>query len=272
MGEAAQIDLVAMRVRWFDYWLKGIDTGILDEPLVQLYATGSNQWLHGDTYPLPETELTSFYLSSEQGAHAESGGGHLSRELSSDAVEFDAYVYDPGEPTPGPFDYIDRNDLSGYEAVLARRGDLLDYETPPFEEPLTVVGPISVTLYASSSARDTDWFATLYEVDADGTLARYITRGMIRARFRNSLEQPELLEENGVYQYALDLGHTGRTFEPGSGLRLVVSSALHPLYSRNLNTGGRNEVETDYLVARQRVHHSAEHPSRLSLSVVRIPR
>ena len=95
---------------------------------------------------------------------------------------------------------------------------------------------------------------------------------MIRARFRDSLAQPELLEGDEVYRYALDLGHTGQTFEAGTRLRAIVSSALHPLYSRNLNTGGHNEVETDYVVARQRVYHSAEYPSQLSLPVVRVPR
>ena len=95
---------------------------------------------------------------------------------------------------------------------------------------------------------------------------------MIRARFRDSLEQPELLDEDEIYRYSLDLGHTGRTLEAGSRLRLIVSSALHPHYSRNLNTGGRNELETEYAIARQRVHHTAEYPSHLSLSVVRIPR
>jgi putative CocE/NonD family hydrolase len=271
MGQAAQIDLVALRVRWFDHWLKGIDSGILDEPLVQLYATGSDKWLYADTYPLPETELTALYLSSEQGALPQDGGGHLSWELRSNSTEFDAYIYDPSEPTPGPFGDL-QDDPPGYGRALAQRGDVLVYETAPFEKPVTVVGPISTILYASSSAKDTDWFITLYQVSARGALSRYITRGMIRARFRDSLERPELLEQDEVYRYTLDLGHTGRTFEAGSRLRMIVSSALHPLYSRNLNTGGRNELETKYVVARQRVYHSAEYPSHLSLPVVRISR
>jgi putative CocE/NonD family hydrolase len=271
MGKAAQIDLVALRVRWFDHWLKGVDTGILDEPLVQLYATGSDRWLYADTYPLPQTEPMALYLSSEKGALPQDSGGHLYRELGWDSTEFDAYIYDPGEPTPSPFGHMDRDDLPGYEKVLAPRGDVLVYETPPFEEPVTVVGPISATLYASSSAKDTDWFITLYQVSEQGALSRYITRGMIRARFRDSLAQPELLDEDEVYRYSLDLGHTGRTFAAGTRLRLVVSSALHPHYSPNLNTGGHNELETECEVARQRVYHSAEHPSHLTLPVVRIP-
>jgi putative CocE/NonD family hydrolase len=270
MGQAAQIDLVDLRVRWFDYWLKGIETGILDEPLVQLYATGSDRWLHADTYPLPETELVTLYLSSERSALPRDGGGHLSRDLRSPSTEFDSYVYDPGEPTPGPFGYL-QDDLPGYEKVLSGRGDVLIYETASFTNPVSVVGPISATLYASSSAKDTDWFMTLYQVSEQGSLLRYITRGMIRARFRTSLEKPELLDENEVYRYTLDLGHTGRTFEAGSRLRVIISSALHPNYTRNLNTGGRNELETGYVIAQQRLYHSAEYPSHLSLSVVRIP-
>jgi putative CocE/NonD family hydrolase len=267
MGDAAEIDLVALRVRWFDHWLQGIDTGLLDEPLVQLYETGRNRWLYADAYPLPGTKFTVLYLSAENGAVPEAGGGSLSRERPSSSTEFDVYVYDPGDPTPGPFGELEV-DVPGFERVLARRGDVLLYETPPFEEAVTVVGPISVTLYASSSASDTDWFATLYQVDDQQTLSRYITRGMLRARFRDSLAQPQLLEKDEIYRYTLDLGHTGRTLEAGSGLRLIVSSALHPLYSRNLNTGGRNELETDYEVARQRVYHSADYASHLVLPVV----
>jgi putative CocE/NonD family hydrolase len=271
MGEEAMIDLVALRVRWFDYWLKGIDTGILEEPLVQLYAMGPNTWLYADTYPLPETDFTRLYLVSERGAQPGDGGGHLQLEPPSSTGEFDSYTYNPGDPTPDPFTHMERGDLDGYERLISVRDDLLVYETSPFEEPLTIMGPISATLYASSSAKDTDWFVTLYQVDADGNLSRFISRGMIRARFRDSLEEPRLLQPGEVYPFDLQLVHTGRTLTPGTKLRLVISSALHPIYSRNLNTGGHNEMESEYVIANQRIYRDAEHPSHIVIPVVRLP-
>jgi putative CocE/NonD family hydrolase len=271
MGEEAMIDLAALRVRWFDYWLKGIDTGILDEPLVQLYTMGPNTWLYADSYPLPQTDFTPLYLASRPGTPPPKGAGQLQVGPPSSAGGFDSYIYDPGDPTPDPFTHIERDDLEGYERLIAVREDLLAYETPALEEPLTLAGPISATLYASSSARDTDWFVTLYQVDPDGNLDRFISRGMIRAKFRDSLEEPRLLEPGEVYPFDIELVHTGRTLARGTRLRLVISSSLFPLYSRNLNTGGHNEVETDYGTANQRIYHDAEHPSHLLLPVVRLP-
>jgi putative CocE/NonD family hydrolase len=269
MGEEAGIDLLKLYRRWFDYWLKGIDTKILEEPLVQLYAMRSRQWLKADTYPLPGTRFTPFYLSSTDGANTSGGDGVLQKEMPATGKSHDEYEYDPGKPTPAPSHVFRSKGYKKYSHLVSSRKDILVYQTPPLEEPLTIVGPVSAVLYASSSAPDTDWFVSFEAVKADGKVMP-LCKGTIRARFRNSFKEPELLEKDKIYKYNLDLWHTGITFEKGYRIRIEVTSAFFPLFSRNLNTGGHNEMEKEYVKATQRIYHTQEYPSHLLLPVVKI--
>jgi hypothetical protein len=281
-GPQAIIDLQRDYLRWFDYWLKGIDNGIMKEPLVGIFTMGSNKWLHGDVYPLPETRFEKWYLASGGKANTSKGDGRLTTALQPANAPVDRYVYDPGDPTPNP-DYEEstaEEDKQVREAedkkkereahhnkVTDARNDILVYVSEPFKEPFTFAGPVSAVLYASSSARDTDWFVSLYDVDSDGKLFGLGT-GKIRARFRRSTQNPELLKKGRVYEYQLDLWQTGITLEAGHRLRVEVASAWFPMFSRNLNTGGHNETETNYVSAKQTVYHSQRCPSYLLLPVI----
>lgn len=280
--QAAIIDLQRDYLRWFDHWLKGIDNGIDKEPLVSLFVMGSNKWLHGETYPLEITRLQKLYLSSGGQANTEKGDGKLSFEEPGENAPTDRYAYDPGDPTPAPNLYQESEEnekkvrsaderkkeaKEHHHQVTSERKDILVYVTEPLTKPLTVAGPVSAVLYASSSARDTDWFVTMMEVDKDGEIFPLV-HSTIRARYRKSTEKPELLRPNEVYEYTLDLWHTGITIPAGSRLRVEVSSALFPLFSRNLNTGGHNETETKYVTAQQTIYHSAKYPSHIVLPVI----
>jgi putative CocE/NonD family hydrolase len=285
-GPNAIVSLSKSYLRWMDRWLKGVKNGIDEEPLVSLFVMHTNKWLRGNTYPLEGTELTRLYLSSGGSANTSGGDGALSRELpGSESAEFDAYVYDPGDPTPD-IAMFDEGDEGAAEAesveesiaeriayhakVSAERRDILVYETEAFTEDLTFAGPVSGVLYASSSAKDTDWFMRLSVVDADSTV-RSLTRGIIRARYRNSFSEPELLEPGKVYEYHIDMWQTGVTIPAGAKLRVEVSSCSFPFYSRNLNTGGHNETETEYVSADQKVYHTEEYPSHVLLPVIPHP-
>jgi len=256
-GPEAVIDLQRSYLRWMDRWLKGIDNGIDEEPLVSLFVMGSNDWLHGRTYPLEGTLLTPFYLASEGDADSFDGKGILSREPPGAALSFpDQFVYDPGDPTP--------SDPKG-------RKDLLVYRTPPADEAWTFAGPISAVLHAASSARDTDWVMRLAKIDAKGRPLQ-VGQGVIRARHRESFSTPRLLEPGRVYEYRIDLWQAAVTIEKGEHLVLVVSSALFPRYSRNLNLGGNNETGRDYVSAEQTIYHDVDHPSHLVLPVIAEPK
>jgi putative CocE/NonD family hydrolase len=288
-GSAALLDLPRAYLRWFDCWLKGIDNGIQKEPLVSLFVMGSNQWVHGETYPLPQTKFEKWYLSSAGKANTSKGNGRLSPRPPANEPA-DRYTYDPGDPTPDLNFYGDDDDKAesgdkkpksaeetvakarGYhETIASSRKDMLVYVSEPFQSPYTFAGPLSAVLYAASSAKDTDWFVRLSEVDAKGKLTILCT-GKIRARFRQSMKEPTLLEPGKIYEYALDLWHTGITIPANHRLRVEIASAAFPLFSRNLNTGGHNEKDTNYLTAEQTIYHDAEHPSHILLPVIALDR
>jgi putative CocE/NonD family hydrolase len=284
-GPTAIVDMQRAYLRWFDKWLKGVDNGVEREPLVSVFVMGSNRWLYGDTYPLPETRSEKWYLSSNGKANTSKGDGKLSPDAPANGAAADHYTYDPGEPTPDPDAYEEpevdpkksdkvtsseekkKAEEAYHKETTDSRSDILVYTTDPLEKPLSFVGPLSAVLYASTSARDTDWFVRLLEVDEKGKIHRLV-EGKIRARYRETTHKAELLEPGKVYEYHIDLWHTGITIPKGSRLRIEVASADFPLFSRNLNTGGHNETETEFVKAEQTVYHSKQYPSHVLLPVV----
>jgi len=281
-GKEALIDLQRDYLRWFDYWLKDIDNKITEEPLVSVFVMESNTWLHDDVYPLSYTNFEKWYLHSGGQANTSKGDGLLSQDMAPEDSPTDTYTYDPGDPTPNP-DYYEQTEEeekevksadelkaqaeAHHENITQSRSDILVYQTKPLEKPLTFAGPISAVLYASSSAKDTDWFMRLVKITKDGKTYR-LSEGKIRARFHNSMKKPELLVPGKVYKYTLDLWHTGVTIPAGASLRVEVSSASFPLFSRNLNTGGHNEKDTKFVKAEQKIYHNAQYPSHILLPVI----
>src|SRR5215471_9248670 len=256
-GPAAAIDLERDYLRWFDRWLKGMDNGIDREPAVSLFAMGSDKWIYGPSYPLPQTRYEKLYLGA---------GGVLSFKTPDASQSPDQYTYDPADPTP-------EGDIVGEHRLEMEqvRKDLLIYTTAPFEKPYTFAGPVSAVLYAASSARDTDWFVHLLDIDEKGkpsTLWANASGGHIRARYRNSLTKPELLAPRKIYEYKIDLWHTALTVLPGHRLRIEVMSAGFPAHDRNLNTGGNNETEATFVKADQTIYHDAAHPSHILLPAI----
>jgi putative CocE/NonD family hydrolase len=287
-GPDAIVDLQRAYLRWFDFWLKGIDNGITKEPLVSVFVMGSNRWLRGDTYPLPETRFEKWYLASEGKANTSKGDGKLSPEVPAEKAAADHYTYDPGDPTPDPELYEEPDEPKDgtapkvessdekkkvaeayHRQVTDGRPDILVYTTEPLQKSLTFCGPLSAVLYASSSARDTDWFVKLMEIDEKGKIL-VLGSGKVRARYRETTKKVELLQPGKVYEYHLDLWQTGITVPKGRRLRVEVASASFPAFSRNLNTGGHNETETNFVKAEQTVYHSKEYPSHVLLPVVEL--
>jgi len=281
-GPHAIVDMQRDYLRWFDYWLKGIDNGIMTEPSVSIFVMGANKWLQDNTYPLSGTQFQKWYLSSNGKANTSKGDGVLSAISPREDSPEDTYVYDPGDPTPNPDFYEEAEEEGKQEKTLEQkktatqeyhekttqsRSDILVYQTKPVEKPLTFAGPISAVLYASTSAKDTDWFMRLVWVTKDGRTYTLV-EGKIRARFRESMKKPVLLTSGKVYEYKLDLWQTGITIPVGDSLRVEISSASFPLFSRNLNTGAHNEKETDFVKAEQRIYHDKNYPSHILLPVI----
>lgn len=266
-GPQALIDLRAQQLRWFDRFLKDESNGIDQEPPVDIFVMGANTWRREIEWPLARTAWTDFYLHSGGRANSRFGDGRLSLYPPQDEPP-DAYSYDPARPAPfiteqtssqigGPDDY----------AAVWRRDDILVYLSDPLEADLEVTGPVRLELFAASSALDTDFTAMLVEVHPNGFVQR-LCDGMVRARFRNGMDYPELLTPGQVERFEIALWDTSQLFRKGHRIGLGISSSAFPKFGRNLNTGGDLATETKMVVAHQTVHHTAGHPSRLILPVI----
>jgi hypothetical protein len=174
----------------------------------------------------------------------------------------DAFLYDPDAPVGY---WVGRDIWAAARTMVDRRevearDDVLVYTTAVLADGLEVTGPIAVRLFAASSARDTDFAATLVDVFPDG-FAQLVREGIVRARYRESVRAPSLIEPDEVYEYRIDLGSTSYLFQRGHRLRLEVSSSNFDRYDRNLNTGGELGLESRGVSARQSVFHDATRPS-----------
>jgi putative CocE/NonD family hydrolase len=269
-GPAAEVDMQRVYLRWFDYWLKGVQNGVPDEPPIRIFVMGENHWRYENEWPLARTRYTSYYFRSGGQANSLHGDGTLSTEPPKAGT--DTFVYDPENPVPtlggnnccrsdiapmGPFD----------QRAAERRDDVLVYTSEALTEPVEVTGPIQVKLHAATTAKDTDWTAKLVDVHPNG-FAQNIQDGIVRARYRESGQPASLLESGKVYEYTIDLWATSNTFLPGHRIRVEISSSNFPRFDRNLNTGEDPATGTRISRATQTVHHGAAHPSRIVLPVI----
>jgi putative CocE/NonD family hydrolase len=269
-----KIDFVSLQVRWFDHWLKGIDTGMLNEAPIKLFVMGANVWRDENEWPLARAVETRYYLHSGGHANSLQGDGTLTVNAPDGTeVGSDRYVYDPANPVPtrggallmtpeyrpGPYD---QRPVEGREDVLVYTSDVLS-------EDVEVTGPIKVHLWAVSSAPDTDFVARLVDVHPDG-YAQNLTDGIIRARYRNFErgEAPSLIEPGAAYEYEIDLWATSNLFKAGHRIRLDVTSSSFPRWDRNPNTGHAFGADAELAVAHQTILHDSEHPSYVMLPIV----
>ncbi len=266
-GPNAFMDLHDTQLRWFDYWLKGIDNGMMEEPPVRLFVMGTNQWRDEYEWPLARTRYTPCYFHSRGKANSLHGDGTLSFEPPTEEP-VDQYRYDPADPVPtsGGNTLIIPVGVKDQREVEARH-DVLVYTGAPLEKPLEVTGPLKIVLYASSSAPDTDFTAKLVDVRPDG-YAQNIADGIVRARYRESAMTPKLLTKGEVVELTIDLWATSHVFLPGHRLRVEVSSSNFPRFDRNLNTGGDQATETRWVVADQTVLHAGQFRSHILLPVI----
>jgi putative CocE/NonD family hydrolase len=260
------MDLGGLQLRWFDHWLNGIDTGIMDEPPVKLFVMGANVWREEQEWPLARARNTAYYLRQD---------GQLSLEAPANEPP-DHFDYDPADPVPtrggallltpefpaGPFD----------QCAIEARPDVLVYRTPPLARDLEVTGPLSVHLWAISSAPDTDFVARLTDVHPDGRSIN-LADGIIRARHRGLAqgEAPSLIEPGRVYEYVIDLWATSNLFKAGHRIGLQITSSCFPRWDRNPNTGHPFGVDAELRVARQTILHDVEHPSHIVLPLIDSP-
>ena len=273
-GGAANIltqDVTAMHLRFYDRWLR--DESSNGGKPVRIFVMGIDEWRDEDDWPLPDTTYTDYFLSSGGQANTAAGDGTLSTQCPPD-TRADILRYDPRQPVPtcgGNVMYPSETRQAGPvdQRGVEAREDVLCYTTPPLDRPTEVTGRVRLVLHVSSSAPDTDFTGKLVDVFPDGR-AIFLTEGILRVRYRESLSDPQLLEPDRIYEITLDLWATSNVFRPGHRIRLEVSSSNFPRFDRNTNTGGHiaGEGEQDLAVAVNRVHHGPTYPARLVLPII----
>jgi len=269
-GKDAVLDNTNTTLKWFDYSLKGIKNEFASGAPVRLFIMGTNVWRDEQEFPLARTRYTKYYLHSSKGANGIAGDGSLSVALPG-VEKQDQFTYDPQNPVPtiggrlccggaippGPAD----------QRANETRPDVLVFSTPVLTEDTEVTGYVSVELYASTSAVDTDFTALLVDVDESG-YARFLTDGIVRARYRESTKEASAITPEKIYKYTIDLWATANVFKAGHRIRLYISSSNFPRFNRNMNTGEDISNASKFVRATQTIYHDREHSSALILPVI----
>ncbi|HEY4279757.1 MAG TPA: CocE/NonD family hydrolase [Conexibacter sp.] len=261
------VDVRALLLRWYDHWLKGNDTGLLDEPAVRVWVQGADRWREAADWPLPEAQAVEYHLHSGGGANGSSGDGRLSTEAAGQEP-VDTYVHDPANPVPTVTGEQTRSEGPIDIQEIERRADVLAYTSEPLDADLEVTGEIVMRLWAATSVRDADWVITLVDVAPDGA-ARRVTEGMLRARYRDGHDRAVPVEPGAAVEYEIELRPTANLFRAGHRIRVDVASSSFAQYDRNLGRGDSSDGELGGGAAQQTVFHDTAHPSRIVLPAVR---
>jgi hypothetical protein len=270
-GPAADFKEDDVILSWYDHLFKNAANEFAVPQPVRIFVMGANQWRDEDEWPLSRTRQERYFLHSGGKANSVSGDGVLS-SAAPHAESADRYIYDPVNPAPtigGPLccDSPHLGPGPRDQRPVEARNDVLVYSTPMLSGDLEITGPITLELFASSSAVDTDFTAKLVDVWPDG-FAQNLTEGIIRARYRESQEKPTFLNPGQTYKFTVDLWSTSNLFRKGHRLRLEISSSNFPRFDRNLNTGGDSSSARNPVPATNSIYHDAEHPSALILPAV----
>jgi uncharacterized protein len=267
---AAEFDEAQVTLEWYDFLFKGRKNRFATGSPVRIFIMGKNTWRDEQEWPPKQAKSTKFYLHSTGRAHSVDGDGFLSTS-APEAEAADDYQYDPENPVPtagGPL-CCDAHQPAGAhdQRAVEKLHNVLVYTTKAFSADTEVTGPVTVELYATSSAVDTDFTAKLVDVDPGG-FARNLTEGIVRARYRDSQANPEPLVPGRVYRFNIDLWATSNVFLAGHKLRLEISSSNFPRFDRNLNLGEPSGSAKDYITAKNSILHDAAHPSAVILPVL----
>ena len=258
IGDAAAMTYYELLTEFFTNYLKQEKNDFEERPPVLYFNIGDNGWRQSDAWPEKKTRFQSLYLSD----------GALD-DAVPEVASVASYRYDPGNPVTITADTNVWSRAAGQpdRSVLLERDDVLTYESDVLDNNLDISGPITVQLYASSSAVDTDFTAALVDVFPDG-YSLLIQEGILRMSFRDKTAPPSPIEAGKVYRLDIDLWATSFTVPAGHKLRVEISSSNFPRFARNLNTGEPFGMSDRVEVAEQTIYHSREYPSRLVLPVI----
>ena len=271
-GEKLPFNFAEVMLNWYDALLKGQTMAASSEKPIKIFVMGKNEWRQEDDWPLARAKNTKYYLHSAGAANTAGGDGALST-AAPDAEKADQFTYDPNDAVPtlggplccGPFPPAGLGPQD--QAKAESRSDVLVFTTPVLTKDLEVTGPVSLDLYVSSSAVDTDFTGKLVDLWPNG-FTQNLTEGILRLRYRTSQEKPELAKPGETYHITVDLWATSNVFLAGHKLRLEISSSNFPRFDRNLNTGEEQATGTRMNKATNVIYHDKTRASALVLPLV----
>ena len=258
---------------WFDMLLKEQQNDFKStQPRVRYYTMGSNKWQQAESFPLPNTEIKDFFLSSAGKANTRNGDGALLLTPPSKDIP-DAFMYDPMNPVGsyGGNVCCTGNAVQGGsfdQSQMELRNDILVYTSEKLVEGVEITGFIESTLFVSSTGLDTDVTIKLIDVYPDGK-AYNLDETIQRVRYRDGYDKEVFMEKNKVYKVDLTPMVTSNYFPAGHKIRIEVSSSNFPRFDRNLNTGGNNYDESKGIVVENKIHHSKQYPSVIKLPFIK---
>jgi uncharacterized protein len=269
VGAVADSPINDVMLAWFDHFLKGRQNDVAGKPRVDYFVMGANSWKSATSWPLPQTKWTTFYLSGPGGIDERNG---QLMSTAPGAQPPDTYIYDPAFPAPSLGGHSCCGARSGpqgpYDQLPAeQRSDVLVYSSAPLEHDTEMTGPISVRLWAQSTATDTDFTAKLTAVKPDGAVVN-LNNGIVRTSFRDSLSDPTPITPGRPYEYQIQVWPTSYEFRTGDRIRLEISSSDYPQFAPNPNTGAPFGTDTATQSATQTILHDGEHPSAVTLPVI----
>jgi putative CocE/NonD family hydrolase len=262
-GPTAPIDYDELIMRWMDHYLKGVNNGVEKEAPVRLFVMGANQWRDEQEWPLRRAKATTFYLAADS---ASSQLGRLTQAAAASKAESASFLSDPAHPVTDPYEELGAHDYR----TLTGRNDVLVFDSEPMAQDTEVTGPLTVEIYVSADVQDFDLWVRLLDVAPDGTAFNLMSPGadVLRASYRDATLQPELLESGKIYKLTLDRMLTSNTFLKGHRIRVQISGAFYPHFSRNLQTGESEITSKKSRAGHITIHFDPQHPSHIVLPVI----
>lgn len=253
-------------LKWFDFYLKDNASVDLGSFMVRYFMMGKNEWREGDSWPPRDSRAKILYLTSGGKANTFFGDGSLSFEPVKISGK-DSFTYDPENPCPSVGNnmiYGNRTEGPRNQRILYERQDVLFYASPKMQGDFEIAGPVTLVLYVSSSAMDTDFVGKLIDIHPGGD-SHFLVSGYVRMRFLDSVRATHGIERGKIYRVEINLGHIAHAFLKNHRIGLEITSSDFPNHGRNLNTGGSNEGDTNEIKAYQTVHHGGIYSSFIEI-------
>ncbi len=267
-GPTAILELDSLYLRWFDTWLKGKSVGLAQVPKVRAFVTGANKWLVLDDWPSTKSAEKTLYLSAEAPANGKYSRGEL-RDSPALSQEPSRYTYNPARAKiPKEFIEMDPASATTVFEVKDEDEDLLVFRSAPFPRATAIGGPITLDLKFQTSARDTDFYAFIVDIDEKGSMRSIGRPGKIRAAYLGGFDKPRPLTPGKTYSASIELWDTAHEFKAGHRVGLMIMSGMFPMFARNLGTAEPIKNATRMIVQSNTILHDRKNPSTLRFRVL----